>query len=108
VIQFRSLLPIAAVPVALAVAACGTGAVSSDELEKTVTTKLKDQVGVAPKSVSCPDEGLEAKVGAKVTCELTAPNGDKVDVFLTATKVDGSNVNFDFKVDTKVKKAATS
>jgi Domain of unknown function (DUF4333) len=92
--------------VALTLAACGTGAVPADELEKTVTTKLKAQVGVAPKKVDCPDEGLEAKVGAKTTCVLTAPNGDQVDVALTATKVDGSNVNFDFKVGTDVKKAA--
>ena len=105
-LHFRSLLPTAAVPVALAFAACGTGSVSSDELEKTVSTKLKQQVGVAPKSVACPDTGLEAKVGAKVTCVLTADNGDKVDVFLTATKVDGSNVNFDFKVGTKVTKTS--
>lgn len=102
----RLILP-AAVPVTLALAACGTGAVPAEELEQTVTTKLKQQVGVAPKAVDCPSEGLEAKVGAKQTCVLTAPNGDKVDVMLTATKVDGSNVNFDFKVGTKVTKAGS-
>jgi hypothetical protein len=104
VLHVRQLLPIA-LPVTLVFAACGTGAVPADELEKTVTTKLKEQVGIAPKSVECPEEGLDAKVGAKQTCVLTAPNGDQVDVVLTATKVDGSNVNFDFKVGTEIKKA---
>lgn len=100
----RQLLPIA-LPITLVLAACGTGSVPSDELEKTVTSKLKDQVGIAPKSVECPEEGLKAEVGATQTCVLTAPNGDQVDVKLTAKKVDGSNVNFDFEVGTEVKKA---
>ncbi|MFT4034493.1 MAG: DUF4333 domain-containing protein [Patulibacter sp.] len=93
----RVALPALALPAALAVAACGVGAVPADELEKTVSQKLKAQVGVSPKKVECP-EGLDAKVGAKVTCVLTAPNGDRYDVALTAKQVDGSNVNFDFKV----------
>lgn len=103
-LHVRQLLPIA-LPAVLALSACGTGSVPADELEKTVTTKLKDQVGIAPKSVECPEEGLEAKVGATQTCVLTAPNGDQVDVKLVAKRVDGSNVNFDFEVGTNVKKA---
>ena len=83
------------------------GAVPADQLEKTVTTKLKEQVGAAPKSVDCPASGLKAEVGAKATCTLTAPNGDKVKVYLTATDVNGNNVNFTFKVGTQVEKAST-
>lgn len=100
-------------PITLAVsaltflAACGTGAVPADQLEKTVSTKLKEQVGAAPKSVECPSTGLKAEVGAKATCTLTAPNGDKVKVYLTATDVNGNNVNFKFKVGTEVEKAST-
>jgi hypothetical protein len=99
------LLPVA-LPVVAALAACGSTAVPAGELEKTVSAKLKAQVGVTPKKVECPDTGLDATVGATTTCVLTAPNGDQVDVALTATKVDGSNVNFDFKVGTDVKKAS--
>jgi Domain of unknown function (DUF4333) len=102
VLSSRTLLPFAALPVLLAVTACGTGAVPASELEKTVSTKLKEQVKVSPKKVECPADGLAAEVGAKVTCVLTAPNNDRYDVVLTATKVDGTDVNFDFKVsDTK-------
>lgn len=75
------------------------------ELEDTVRDKLAEQVGMAPKSVECPEPGLEARVGAKLTCELTAPNGDRVDVELSATQTSGSKVNFDFEVGTTVRPA---
>ncbi|MBO9532464.1 MAG: DUF4333 domain-containing protein [Solirubrobacteraceae bacterium] len=90
-------LPAIAVPVALGVAACGTGAVPPDDLEKSVAAELKTKIGVSPKKVDCP-EGLDAETGAKATCVLTAPNGDRYDIELTATDVKGSDVNFTFKV----------
>ncbi len=98
-------MPTLALPALVVLAACGTGAVPADELEKSVTSKLEEKVGVKPKKVDCPEAGLEAKVGSKVTCVLTAPNGDQVDVLLTAKTVEGSNVNFDFEVGSKVTKA---
>ncbi|MEH3053144.1 MAG: DUF4333 domain-containing protein [Patulibacter minatonensis] len=105
-LHVRSLVPTLALPAIVALAACGTGAVPADELERTVSDKLLEKVKVKPKKVDCPESGLEAKVGAKATCVLTAPNGDQVDVLVTAKKVEGSNVSFDFEVGQKVKKAA--
>jgi hypothetical protein len=87
-----------AVPL-LALSACGTSAVSSSDLEKQVDTQLTKVVGQKPDNVSCPHD-LKAEKGAKTRCTLTA-DGTKYGVTVTATKVDGSRVEFSIKVDDK-------
>ncbi len=72
---------------ALGLTACSSS-VPSDDLAKQVKEKLTQSVGQAPKSVTCPSD-LEAKVGAKVTCDLVTPEGKHLDAKIVATKVDG-------------------
>lgn len=87
-----------AVPL-LALSACGSSSVSSSDLEKQVDTQLTKAVGQKPDDVTCPHD-LEAKVGAKTRCTLTA-DGAKYGVTVTATKVQDSRVEFSIKVDDK-------
>ena len=55
------------------------------------------QVGHAPDSVECPDS-LEGKVGATTRCTLK--DGDQTyGVGVNVTKVEGTDVKFDIKVD---------
>ena len=62
--------------------------------------QLESQVGQAPDKVNCPDD-LEGKVDATMTCVLTA-GSDTLDVTVTVTQVDGSDVSFDIKVADQV------
>ncbi|MCB0875498.1 MAG: DUF4333 domain-containing protein [Solirubrobacterales bacterium] len=84
-----------AVPVlALGAAGCsfsiGGDTIDSADLESELADQLAPQAGVDPAdvSVSCPDD-QEAKEGSKFSCELTAPNGDKVRVDVTLTNDSG-------------------
>lgn len=79
--------------------ACGQAEVSTDTLEKQVSTQLEAQVGQAPDSVTCKDP-LPAKVGEKVRCELSADD-TRIGLTVEATEVDGDNVKFDISVDDK-------
>ncbi len=87
------------VPLLALSAACGTSSVSSSDLEQQVDTQLTKVVGQQPDDVSCPND-LKAEVGAKSRCTLTA-DGTKYGVTVTATKVEGSRVEFSIKVDEK-------
>ena len=82
---------------ALGVAACGSDAVSTDDLEDEVSTQLEAQVGQAPDSVDCP-ETLPAEEGAEVRCTLTN-GGETIGMTLTVTTVEGKDVGFDIAVD---------
>jgi Domain of unknown function (DUF4333) len=77
---------------ALALTAAGCGdTVDAADLEGQLADQLAPQAGVDPADVSvdCPDD-QEAKEGSKFACELTAPNGDKVQVDVTLTDDEGS------------------
>jgi Domain of unknown function (DUF4333) len=76
-----------------------TGGVSVDkaELAKQISAQLKQQVGRAPDSVDCPDN-LKGEVGATTRCMLK-DGDDAYGVNVNVTKVEGTNVNFDIKVD---------
>jgi hypothetical protein len=76
---------------ALALSACGTKTFKNSDLENKLRTELSQQAGVDPAKVkvSCPG-GQEVKKGHKFTCTLTAPNGQKVKVFVTATNDSGN------------------
>ena len=93
----RALL--AAVPILLAgLAACGPGTLAADEVATKAEDALEQQVGTRP-NISCPHD-LDAKVGAKTQCTLTAPGeSTKYGVTVTVTQVDGNNAKFDIKVD---------
>ena len=92
----KILAVVVAVPaLAIATAGCsvsigGGDTIDSADLEKELADQLAPQAGVDPAdvSVSCPDD-QEAEKGAKFQCELTAPNGDKVQVDVTLTNDEG-------------------
>lgn len=79
-------------------AGCGQAEVSTDDLEKEVSAQLEQEVGTAPKSVSC-DDPLPAEKDAEVRCVLTAPDDTQIGLTVTTTSVDGDNVKFAVQVD---------
>lgn len=77
----------------------GGNSVSQSELEQLISDKLEEEVGQKPDNIDCPD-GLDAKVGAKQTCTLTAGE-DSLSVSVVATKVnkETGTVSFDIEVE---------
>ena len=92
----RSLL---AVPVLLlGLSACGSGALSAEEVATGAEDALEQEVGIRP-DVTCPDD-LEAEVGAEMRCTLTAEGVDgEYGVTVVITDVEGDTANFDVQVD---------
>jgi hypothetical protein len=72
------------VAAALALGACGTTTLDTDELEAELVEQLGESAGVQPREVRCPED-IEAEEGKRFQCTLVAPNGDeaRVDVRLT-------------------------
>ena len=99
----RLLVPVMLAVAAIAVVAgcsfsAGTGvSVDKEALAQEVSDKLKGQVGRAPDSVTCPDD-LKGEVGATMRCELE-DGGQIYGVTVKVTKVEGTDVKFDMKVD---------
>ena len=93
----RRSLAIVSVTLMLGATACGSGEVSTDDLEAEVSAQLEPQVGQAPDSVDCP-EALPAEVDAEVRCTLTS--GDTTfGLTLTDTSVENDQALFDVVVD---------
>ncbi|MEU9954985.1 DUF4333 domain-containing protein [Streptomyces sp. NPDC050982] len=76
------------------------GAVHKARVAQTISDKLAADTGKRPDRVTCP-EHLPARVGATIRCELTA-GSDTLGVTVTATSVNGKQVNYNFKVDDSV------
>lgn len=74
-----------------------TAFLDKDVVAERISRQLEHQVGRRPESVTCPDD-LEGKVGDKLRCEL-ADGGSTYGVNVTVTKVDGSDIEFNIKVD---------
>jgi Domain of unknown function (DUF4333) len=72
--------------------------ISAEELAEGAEEALQADTGARP-DVSCAD-GLQAEVGARARCTLTA-GGDQVEygVEVTVTAVDGQNFTVDVQVD---------
>ncbi|MFE2643185.1 DUF4333 domain-containing protein [Streptomyces nigra] len=73
------------------------GAVHKARVAQTISDKLAANTGKRPDRVTCP-EHLPARVGATIRCQLTA-GSDTLGVTVTATSVNGNQVNYNFKVD---------
>jgi uncharacterized protein DUF4333 len=71
--------------------------VDKKDLAKEISAQLEKQVGRAPDSVDCPDD-LKGEVGATTRCTLK-DGSDTYGVNVNVTKVDGTDVKFDLKVD---------
>jgi hypothetical protein len=95
------LTPLATLPLAL-VACGGGGTVASSEVESKASEAISKEVGQTPKSIDCPSD-LEAEVGAKETCVLTADDGTTYDMTAEITSVneDDDTVEFQFQVADK-------
>jgi hypothetical protein len=96
----RTALATLALAAAALVGGCSSTTVSASDVEDQISSRLESQVGQAPDKVDCPDD-LEGKVDATMTCVLTA-GSDTLDVTVTVTEVDGSNVKFDIQVADQV------
>lgn len=83
------------------IAACGSGSISTSDLESDVSAQLAAEVGQTPESVSCPDE-LAAEVDAEVRCTLTAEDGTTIGLTVTVTSVDGDQALYDIIVDDEI------
>jgi Domain of unknown function (DUF4333) len=95
----RTALASLALASAALLAGCSSS-VSAADVEDQISSQLESQVGQAPDKVDCPGD-LEGKVDATMTCVLTAGT-DTVDVTVTVTEVDGSDVKFDIQVADQV------
>ncbi|MFD3920119.1 DUF4333 domain-containing protein [Streptomyces sp. NPDC058595] len=73
------------------------GAVHKARVAQTISDKLAADTGKRFERLTCP-EHLPARVGATITCELTA-GSDTLDVVVTAISVNGKQVNYNFKVN---------
>jgi Domain of unknown function (DUF4333) len=82
--------------VACSFSASTTPTVDKGELAKEISAQLKNQIG-REESVDCPDD-LKGEVGAKTRCTFTDA-GETYGVNVDVTKVDGTDVKFDLKVD---------
>lgn len=71
---------------------------SADKVANLVAEKLAATTGQPKPNVTCPED-LPAKVGTTSRCTITAENGDTAGVTVKVTSVEGTNMNFDFKVD---------
>lgn len=71
--------------------------VDKKDLAGEISNQLKEQVGRAPDSVTCPED-LKGEKGVKEKCELKDGN-DTYGVTVTVTGVEGKDVKFDIKVD---------
>ncbi len=71
--------------------------VDKNQVARTISDRLTQQVGVRPDEVSCPDN-LKGVQGATLRCQLV-DGSKKYGISVTVTDVDAGDVNFDFKVD---------
>lgn len=72
----------------------------ANELSGTVAEKLAATTGQPEPDVTCPED-LAGKVGTTTRCTLTASDGMTAGVSIKVTSVEGSQINFDIKVDDK-------
>lgn len=91
----RMLLIAAAVTVPFACSS--TKAVPKSDIETGAAEKLEAQLGQKPE-ISCADD-LVAEVGETIRCELTADDGSTIGATVTATDVDGDDVQYEIVVD---------
>lgn len=78
-------------------AAAVDGTVPADEVAQKSSDALAEVVGQVPEDFTCM-EGLPAQVGAEIRCNLV-DGGMNYGVTVTTTAVDGTNVQWDIKVD---------
>lgn len=73
--------------------------IDKNQVASQISDQLAQQFGSKPESLTCPDN-LKGTQGATLRCQLV-DGGQKYGVTVTVNSVDGSDVNFGFKVDEK-------
>ena len=74
-------------------------------LEKSLSRSLEDKTGMKPDKIDCPDD-LKGKKGSTMACTLTHGGSERA-VTVTVTKVDGLDIDFDYKVASTDKDGST-
>ena len=70
-----------------------TASMSAEDLQKSLAGRIS--TSTPPQSVSC-SSGLEGEVGKTATCEVAVNDSTSVQANVTVTKVNGSNIDYDF------------
>jgi hypothetical protein len=81
-----------------------TPKMSSGKLADLVAEKLAATTGQPKPDVTCPED-IEGKVGTTTRCALTAGDGSTLGVTVKVTSVEGDQINFDIKADSKASPA---
>ncbi|MDR3660457.1 MAG: DUF4333 domain-containing protein [Mycobacterium sp.] len=76
--------------------------IDKDQVASQISDELTQQFGTKPEALTCPDN-LKGQEGATLRCEVT-DSGQKYGVTVTVNSVQGSDVNFGFKVDSQPEK----
>ncbi|MCW0214651.1 MAG: DUF4333 domain-containing protein [Pseudonocardia sp.] len=71
--------------------------VDKADVQQKITDFYRQTTSQAPDRTECPED-LPAEVGKSIRCTVTG-DGETYGVTVTATKVEGSDVNFDMQVD---------
>jgi len=80
----RTRLALLVIPVAVALAGCGSTQLDDQDLEETLPHDLKPVVSEPIVSASCPS-GIDVEKGVKFSCEITLKSGKKETVHLRLT-----------------------
>jgi hypothetical protein len=77
----------------------GEGAmrVPGEQIERDINGLAQREEGRPADSIDCPD--LPAVVNSSIRCALVTSDGQAFGVTVTATSVDGTEVDYDIKVD---------
>lgn len=76
--------------------------IDKDKVASRLSGQLTEQIGSAPDWVTCP-ENLKGLVGATLRCQL-GDGDDKYGITVTVTSVEGSNVGYNYAVDSEPEK----
>ncbi len=82
---------------ALFLVACGQEVILAKPTAATVARTIFDRTGFRPRDVTCPS-GVPAKVGGKLQCHFTGPDG-KYTAYLLIESVKGTRV--DYRIDSR-------
>ncbi|GAA1468737.1 DUF4333 domain-containing protein [Nocardiopsis exhalans] len=74
-----------------------SASISADDVAAESSAMLTQQIGQEPDDLTC-EEDLPAEVGAEIRCEIEI-EGETIGATATVTEVDGSDVQWDIKVD---------
>ncbi|GGR43896.1 hypothetical protein J2S40_004189 [Nocardioides luteus] len=72
------------------------GSMDKAKVEQKLSEVFEEKTGSRPDEIECPDD-LKGEVDATMKCTMTK-DGNDYDASLKVTKVDGSDINFDYNI----------